>query len=471
MTEIYVGVDTNILLNFGPVKELKWSTLFPGVTVVNLLISPTVQKEMDVQKDTAKGYVQKRAKDFQRMLTAAEDTEDYVYRFLQDALTVSIHFLAPVRKAELNNEVFDLDIDDSRIVAEYFHHQQKHEIVVHVLANDARTVRDGKLSGMQTRRPRGWDENRTEPVSDRERALASENEDLKRRLGARPQLEFKRMETLSQHPDITAALFDCNAYLASLAKALKEVARPRTIDSLVEEFGLQRGYQGRNFTLISSSGFELTPDQLQAYREDVDRFFHRFDIPIIEFLDRLQRLDRSYILDFDVHNIGSALEEFVFVDLELDDAGVFIEPEDLREAIDWGLSLPEEPRPTLKLRDFIPDNKMPADPGAWTIAASDARFRRYSLPSLLHGHADGCRVYVLPLIAGKDVKVLMTLKAKNLLEPVVRQVVMRPVMDVANNDLLDDYLFQRRVFLPDDQGKLLVRVISRAKQIRASENA
>ncbi len=83
-----------------------------------------------MSKDTAKGSVHNRAKDFQRTLTAAEYTEDYAYRFSQNALTILIHFLAPARNAELNGEVFDLDIDVLRIVAEYFHHQLKHEIAV-----------------------------------------------------------------------------------------------------------------------------------------------------------------------------------------------------------------------------------------------------------------------------------------------------------------------------------------------------
>ncbi|MGO7242882.1 hypothetical protein ACCS70_27100 [Rhizobium ruizarguesonis] len=466
MTEIYVGVDTNILLHFGPVKDLKWTDIFPGVTVLNLLVSSTVQKEMDDLKDTAKGYVQKRARDFQRILTAAEETPDYVYRFSEKGVDVNVHFLDSVRRADLDGDRLDLDNDDARIVAEYFHYQNSRDVPVHILANDGRTIRDGKRCEMETHRPNAWAEDRVEAISDRERVLAAENDDLKRRLGARPLLELKRLDILPHHPTIDGDQFDCNAYLVSLGKALKEVGKPRSTTSLIEEFGLDQGFSHGNITMLSSISIELRPDQLEDYEKTVAVFFAAFQIPALEFVDRLRKLSRAYIFDFEIENAGNAPEEMISVDLELDGPGVFTDSEALHELNDWDLSLPEEPRPSFSIRHTIPEFEVPTDIGTWSVAVEKSDFRRYSLRSLLHGHSERRRVYVLPKIQGQKVKVLTTLRAKGLLGPTIRQITLQPVSQPATAELLDEFLLQRSVFLPDDQGELLARVVNRRRNLR-----
>ncbi len=465
MTEIFVGVDTNILINFGRIEDLRWDDLFPGVTIVNLLISITVQKEMDEKKDKAKGYVQKRAKEFQRLLTAAEETDDYVHRFTKNGIAINICFLNPVKRADLDGDQFDIENADSKIVAEYFYYQKAQNISITLLSNDGRTVRDGKTSGMTTLRPKPWEEDRLEPESENERRLAEENRELKRQLGARPSVGFKSIEVLHQIPADAGTSFDWSGYLHSLGAALKGVARPRTEASLIDEFGLEEGIRRSNFTITPLHSSRLTQSQLDEYRGAVDTFFKAFDIPAIEFFERLRILSKTYILDFSVENTGAAPEETIFVELALKSTGVFVEPDDLHKMNDWSLTLPEEPRPYFHIHSLRRDTGSPDEVAFWSAVQSNAEFRQFHLSSLLHGHSEKGRVYVFPKVVGDEVKVLITLRAKNLLEPITRSVVLKPSSQEMTEASLDQFLMQRSAFLPDEQRTLLRKVIMRRNSL------
>lgn len=459
MSEIHVGVDTNILCNFGQIERFKWRDLFPGVTTVNLLVSATVQEEMDLHKDTARGNLQKRAREFQRILTAAEDT-GYIHTSEASGVTVNIAFLDTPPSQELNLSGIDLSSSDARIVAEYFHEQTRLGQKVVLLANDARPIRIARNVGMAAMRPSRWANERSEVedeivVQQRERIR-----ELERIVGARPDVNFVNLNSAIDYPlPHEFEEFDWAKYLGSLNLALGATTRPADVDALIKQYGLEP-YGAFTMPGLSS---RLTSDQIAEYQSDLAAFIRHFDIPALEFRERLIRLGRAYTCQFEIENSGQAPDELLSLELKLSSNAVFVDDHELEDLNDWNLRAPEPPRPQAYLidHDWNQHRFRDTDADRYDFKLHDnAAYRRtYRCGSILHGHSAHVSIGILPTSAGEAIDVLATLRTKNLLEPIVRKVAITPSLPPFNEHLINQFLLKHARFMPDHQHDLVVRMI------------
>jgi hypothetical protein len=207
----------------------------------------------------------------------------------------------------------------------------------------------------------------------------------------------------------------------------------------------------------------LSRDQIEEYRSELAAFFQHFDIPALEFRERLIRLGRAYIYDFDVENDGQSPDELLSLELKLSSNAVFVDEDEMEDLNDWGLKVPEAPRPGLSLIDNIWDHHLSRDndSGRYDFKLiDDADQRRvYRCESILHGHNARITVGILPSSAGTAVDVLATLRTKNLLEPVVRKVTITPSFPRFDKQLANQFLLRHTPFMPENQSDLVVRLV------------
>lgn len=463
MGEIFVGVDTNILCNFGRIEGLNWKKLFPEATAINVLIAAKVQSEMDVHKDTASGYVQKRAREYQKLLKNAEDA-DYSYSFESFGMGVRLIFLDRPRRNELDDQKFDVERDDERIVAEYYHEQGQRSVDIIILANDARPIRVARQAGMTAIRPDKWDTDRSEPEDEVVRELRERIRQLERIQGARPktQLADFAINRESIIPAEFSPRFNVSEYLKQLGDSLKTAPGVRTPESLVDQFGLVRddGYFG-SFNVGS-----LTTSQLDQYENDLETFFSHFDINALDLLQRLQFLSRAIVFDFEVENVGEAPEEMLSVELKILQNAVFVDAEDMEESNDWGLASPDPPRPQLDLGhlnlvDRLADAaNRPWEPDHEFVLVDDSDTKEtHRCRSMLHGHKAAIETYLLPEDPHKPVSILVTLRAKNLLDPIIRKVEIARNRDTVDEKFVSKFLRSHAVFMPEEQRNIMLSIL------------
>ncbi|MCW1753041.1 hypothetical protein [Rhizobium acaciae] len=462
MSEIFVGVDTNILCNFGRIEGLNWKKLFPEATSVNVLIAAKVQSEMDVHKDTSSGYVQKRAREYQKLLKKAEDA-DYSYSFECFGVSVRLIFLDRPRRNELDDQKFDVDRDDERIVAEYYYEQDQRSVDIILVANDGRPIRVARQAGMTAIRPDKWDADRVEPEDEVVKELRERIRQLERIQGARPktQLADFAIKRESIIPAEFSQSFNVSKYLQQLGYALKTAPGVQTPESLIDQFGLVRdnGY----FSLQSGS---LTTSQIDQYKDDLENFFSHFDIDGLELLQRLQSLSRAVVFDFEVENVGEAPEEMLSVELKILQNAVFVDAEDMEELNDWGLAPPDPPRPEFDLSDLnLVDRLTDAANRSWEpehefmLVDDSNTMETHRCRSMLHGHKASIETYLLPEDPHKPVSILVTLRAKNLLEPIVRKVEIARNITMVDETFVSNFLRSHSVFMPEEQRNIVLSIL------------
>ncbi|NKL94173.1 hypothetical protein [Rhizobium leguminosarum] len=462
MSEIFVGVDTNILCNFGRIEGLNWKTIFPEATSINVLISAKVQSEMDVHKDTASGYVQKRAREYQKLLKKAEDA-DYSHSFESFGMSVRLIFLDRPRRNDLDDQKFDVDRDDERIVAEYYYEQDQRSVDIIIVANDARPIRVARQAGMAAIRPDRWDTDRSEPEDEIVRELRERVRQLERIQGARPKTKLAdfAINRESVIPADFSPSFDVSKYLKRLGDALKTAPGVRTPESLIDQFGLVRdnGY----FSLHSGT---LTTSQIDQYGSELENLFSHFDIDGLELLQRLQSLSRAIVFDFEVENVGEAPEEMLSVELKILQNAVFIDAEDMEELNDWGLAPPDPPRPRFDLSDInlvdrLTDaaNRSREPEHEFVLVDDSDTTETHRCRSMLHGHKAAIETYLLPKDPNKPVSILVTLRAKNLLDPIIRKVEIARNRDTVDETFVSNFLRCHSVFMPEEQRDIVLSIL------------
>ncbi|MEZ0001629.1 hypothetical protein [Sinorhizobium fredii] len=458
MSKVYVGVDTNILCNFGHIERLSWKKLFPEATSVHVLISAKVQAEMDVHKDKASGYVLKRAREYQGILRKAEE-QDYSYSFDNSGVNINFVFLDRPRTHELDHQRFELEHDDERIVAEYFHEQKRRSVEILILANDARPIRVARQAGMVAIRPNRWDADRVEPEDEKLKELRERNRELERLLGARPktQLADFAVERQNIKPLDFSRNFDVAKYLARLGEALKNAGVAPSPEALADKYGLDDGYFGE------LNGRHLTSGRIYEYESDLENYYYSafaFEVP--ELLRRLQVLGSAFVFDVEVENVGEAPEEMLSLELKILQNAVFINSEELEPFNDWGLIPPTAPAPRYSIFNEakFPDSVEDTDHEFILVNDSEVT-ETHRCRSMLHGHKSKVECYIRPLYPKEPVSVLVTLRAKNLVEPIYRKAVIRPRSANFDEELVDAFLVRQSVFIPEEQRDVLLAVLKK----------
>ncbi len=460
MKQIIVGVDTNILLHFGKIELFKWRALFPDVTDVQLLISGQVQDEMDEQKDKARGYIQTRAREYQRILRTAEES-DYRVSQINAGVKVEIVFLDHVRKGLLNGESFDLDRADQLIVAQYKYAAGDLQGFV-VLANDAKTIRAARACGMTAVRPDTWEQERAEPEDE----SAKELRELRKIVGARPKLNLSGFIERKQHsdPESFAPGFDVPAYLRRLDASKMAATQLPTPSELVAKWGVVR--QNGPFNVIMPyDRLKLYPENVSVYAIDFHHFEKCFENSGPEaFLMRLRSLAQAYVVDLEVANVGEAIEETICVEFSEIKNGALSELGLIRENNDWYLAQPIEPRPQshpAPVNDSAPDDDSTEHEPDHEFGAPKTHSGRqvFRCRSLMHGRSASIRTYVRPLERAFPTEILVSVSAKRQVTPIIRRISIESVGRPFGEQDIDALLHERALLMPSKQRDLVIRAL------------
>lgn len=468
MKQITVGVDTNVLLHYGQIKLLDWRKIFEDVTSLRILVARQVQREMDEQKDRGKGYIQTRAKEYQRLLLESE-TKDYAVTFDSKGVEVTLEFLRHTRNSDLDGDLFDLTSPDQKIAAEY-HRASRGTPDLIIFANDTGTIMAAKDAKMLTGRPEpAW--KRVEPEDEAVKQLREENNALKRQVGASPRIEFSNYhaEIIQRVPIGFAEGFDPHAYLKDLDRRIAETTYLSSVDDLIRMHGIEaRDPFGLNFSMFNRT--KLTERDVSKYEEELaefDRFFQNMGPE--RFLSSLQVLATPYIVHVDVSNTGTAIEERVCVELTMHRNCAFPSEGDYRYDNNWGLSKPEEPTPLLSLlpaidglhgvRDRSTPDHLFGEPEPCE------RGYRYRCRSILHGHAARVGAVVGFDEGGENhpTELMVSISAMKLVEPIIRMVAFRREFTRFDGSDIDELIATRTTLMEDEQADILERAV-RAKQ-------
>ncbi|OAE49175.1 hypothetical protein [Agrobacterium tumefaciens] len=463
MKQITVGVDTNVLLHYGQIKLLDWRKIFEDITHLRVLVARQVQREMDEQKDRGKGYIQTRAKEYQRLLLESE-TRNYAVTFEHRGVEVTIEFLRHTRNSDLDGDLFDLTSPDQKIAAEYYRVSRETPDLV-VFANDTGTIMAAKDAKMITGRPEpAW--KRVEPEDEAVKELREENQALKRQVGASPKIEFSNFcaEIVQRIPVGFAEGFDIHAYLKDQDGRIAATTCLASVDDLVRMYGLEaRDPFGLNLAIFNRT--KLTEQELNQYEErlaDFDRFFQNMGPD--QFLSSLQVLATPYLLNVDVSNIGTAMEERVCVELTTHRNCTFWSENDCRYDNNWGLSKPDEPKPMLSIpalpglhgvRDRGTPDHLFGEPEVF------GRGQRFRCRSILHGHSASVRAVIAHDEGGENdpTELMVSIIAMKLVEPITRKVTFRRELAYFDGNDIDELIAARTTLMDDEQAEILERAI------------
>ncbi len=474
MKQITIGVDTNVFLHYGQIKLLDWRKIFEGITHLRVLVARQVQREMDDQKDRGKGYIQTRAKEYQRLLLESE-TNDYTVAFEHCGVEVTIEFLRHTRSSDLDDDLFDLTSADQKITAEYYRVWCKNPDLV-VFGNDTGTIMAARDAKMSTARPEpAW--KRIEPEDEAVKQLREENLALKRQVGALPKIEFSNFcaEIVQRVPVGFADGFDIHAHLKDLDGRISATTYLASVDDLIRMYGIEaRDPFGLNLTGFSRT--KLTERELDRYEgelDDFDRFFQNMGPD--QFLSSLQTLATSYLIDVDVANVGTAMEERVCVELTRHKNCTFLSENDYGYDNKWGLSKPEEPKPMLSILPAIAGLHVVHDRGTPDHVFGEPelfeRGQRFRCRSILHGHSASVRAVIAHDEGGENdpTELMVSISAMKLVEPITRKVSFRRKLAYFDGDDIDELIAARTTLMDNEQADILERAIRVGKDGAALE--
>lgn len=461
-----VGVDTNILLNFGAFRLLKWKDIFPDATAIILLVAAKVQSEMDVHKDRGTGYVRRRAQEFQKLVREAED-RDYVVDYSDADIPVRCVMLDRPRTDTLDASQFDLASPDELIVAQYHHAREKFGDVI-VVANDANPIRTARRAGMQAVRPDGWTADRSEPEDESTRRLRERVKELERRAGALPSLEIEALEPVTKTMGVCRISSDFNlaVYQSNMRDGMMSAFPLPTRSELIAKHG-KADWNTNFYALGGRHGY--TDVQLAVWEGDVEAFYRHFDnLSQDELLERIERLASVRILELSLANNGSAAEESVRVDFETRANARFVSANDFHDLNDWGLEEPEAEDPNSpfeipSLPTFV--DRLPSDEQAIHLHEEDETIHSFRCKTFLHGVCQTVRVFIVADHPSEDSRILVSIRAKNLMDPIIREVRLTPVSTAFDEAAMDRFMADRLDLMPGHQADV-IKAVLRAKNGR-----
>ena len=297
--------DTNVLLEFEMLDQIEWKALFPNIENLHVLIVPKVSEEMDGHK-SGKGRLRKRALWFNKLARQIEEEPDGIAVLKNADPRITVSLADPVRKQDLDDDQFELDDPDGRIVAETM-------VLMDALSDaffisdDTKPMRIASKAGMLCFRPLDeW--RRSDPPDERDAQIA----DLKAQLGALPALsvaiahefdrgggfEFDEHIARTSHPEWSAAF----------AEELLRVHSPVDEETLRRRLANDMSFDPM---LRNSSGGAQT--RIDAYQNEYQEFEAETEKFAAEFLLRSEKTFFICPLRWELTNEGTATaEEFAF---------------------------------------------------------------------------------------------------------------------------------------------------------------
>ncbi len=461
-SDIVVGIDTNILINFGNFRRLAWRDLFPDAASITVLVSAKVQSEMDHHKDHGGGYVRKRAKEFQTLLRAAEDC-GYEISFNEAGIPVRCVFLDRPHNNLLDGSQFDLSDSDELIVAQYHLATQRWGTIT-VVANDASPIRAAKRALMSALRPDPWTADRSDPEDETTRALRERNRELERIVGARPRVELKALSVRGSGEGTVefADNFDYAAFQADMRSRLSErISLPTRLD-LLKRFGKRLPNVGQGM-LPPSLWSGLGENELSEWERKVYEFQTHFDrITQAQMLTSLRMLSRIYVLEILIRNDGEAPDRNICVDVETRGNANLFRSRDLERLNDWGLSKPKPPSlqgPMVpSLADLAPPPR--EDEHAFYRTTLTGVEQTHRCAVFMQGQEATIRAYLLAKNDGETPSVLVKVGAQHLLSPIVREINLVPQTTTLHLDAVHALIGDRLALMPEKQADILRTALS-----------
>lgn len=450
-----VGVDTNILINFGNFRRLDWKALFPDAASVTVLVSAKVQSEMDHHKDYGAGYVRKRAKEFQTVVRAAEDM-GYEVSFDDSEIPVRCVLLDRPQNSVLDSEQFDLADPDELIVAQYNFAAQTWGSLI-VVANDASPIRAAKRAGMSALRPDQWTADRSVPEDETTRALRERTRELERIVGARPKVALKDVAADGCGGGMIsfAGDFDYAAFQDEMRARLTDRINLPTRSDLVRKFGRR----GPDYGFAANplwSGIGET--ELDAWAEKLHEFRTHFDrITEDEMRNRIGRLSRFHLLEIALENEGEAPDRNICVDMEIRGNARFFSPHDLKRFNDWALKKPEPPSLDSwafpELSALLPQPKQD-DHSFYRIKRTEVE-ESHRCAIFMQRQAATIRACVIAKDDDPPPSVLVTIRAQHLLDPVVRELALVSKAMTLDWGSIRALILDRLTLMPNKQAEIL----------------
>lgn len=350
-TRVTLCVDTNILIEFKPLDQIPWPQIAPNVTTVRIVVVDKVGKEMDGHKKKT-GRLRRRALKFKQIAKQITQSTDGRAVLRERDPRVTIEFGPIYRRTELDSDLYDLDDDDGRIVAEVARFMQDHPDAV-FLADDLKPLRWARQTDLRaTPPPDSW--RREEGPDERDMEIA----ELKRELGARPAFSISfpcaandRREHIFEPPPATSCAVCSEQLISAVLAANPKVPRGRS----VARYGLAQPDPLR--LSMMANPLALTGLDLDRYEDEYANFEERVTWWADNQPELFSALELVLPLGIEIANCGDRAAERVHVELEL--AGPFhFEPHEAVERFTgaW-LTAPSPPRPRQSLHfepPFVP---------------------------------------------------------------------------------------------------------------------
>ncbi|GES43562.1 hypothetical protein RsS62_28140 [Rhizobium dioscoreae] len=450
-----VGVDTNILINFGSFKRLPWRKLFPDATSITVLVCAKVQSEMDRHKDHGAGYVRKRAKEFQKVLRSAEG-DGYEVSLDDGDIPVRCVFLDRPQNSVLDGTQFDLTDADELIVAQY-HHASKTWGQLTIIANDASPIRAAKRALMSALRPDSWTADRTEPEDEVTRSLRERTRELERIVGAMPKVELREISVRGGGSStlVFAQDFDYAKFQAEMRARLADRVKLPTRMDLVKQFG--RRDAGSPFMPEPLWG-GIGETELYAWESEVNAFQAHFDrVSETQMLKQLTMLRLVYLVEVTIKNDGEAPDRNICVDMEIRGNARFIDPTSVEKFNDWKLRKPKPPSlqrwSMASLADLVSADRK--DEYSFHRTQRTEAIQSHRCSVLMQGKAATVYAYVLAKDVGRQPSVFVTITAQHLPSPIGREVSLVPQPITLNWASLRELILDRLRLMPDGQADVL----------------
>ncbi len=347
-TSVTFCVDTNILVEFRGLESLPWRELVPNAAHVHIVVPTKVAEEMDGHKKKT-GRLRRRGMEFSATARAIEESPNDMVELRAADPRVTLVFGPMFRRSALDGNVYELEDDDGRVVAEVAKFMQTEPNSV-LLSDDAKPLRLAKQTGLlHARPPVTW--RREEGTDERD----NEIERLKRELGAQPALvvEFPDLKDddgskmiVVDAPPATI----CTACMEGLVHAALSVDREVSRDSLIERYGIR---QSDPFGITDIYGQGLRPGAIDEYTADYKAFVERLQVWAQGLPGFLTHRGIARPLTINISNTGDRAAERVHVEAELRGDFSFLPLTFFDDILEEHLEPPDIPKPMSEL--IIPD--------------------------------------------------------------------------------------------------------------------
>ena len=403
-----VALDTNILCNYGQLRYIDWSPLFPEIKSLTILIADKVRKEMDMHKDSSTGYLRTRAKELQLVFGRAEKTK-YRTDLENSKCRTEVIFLDRPHSKHLDHDIFDISDADELIVAQYKYAEAKFPEVI-VVSNDANTIVAADRGKMRFTRPAGIREIRT---SDDQIAVTA---GYAHNNGKNPTDVIQMDVGKGDFDPIRITGFEVGETYENLINELHlrlDTAYPRLhTETLVYAYGgLPETHSVRDYV----KGLR----DLDRYHRECDHFYNWFtELNRQTFEFHLQRLAKFGSVEVKITS-NSASDDLVHVEAMALSGCTIVDIGRIKCDNIWSIWAPTPP--TFHHEKSI--NLEEVDSDRETVHRGEfARNSTFSLQPPMPGMVLRCAVYFEPLENAEDVQILVKAFSRGNAKPIIKKI-------------------------------------------------